>query len=135
MARNFKIFISHSWAHSDDLEDLQELLNERGYFNVEFLEASKQTPINSENAPYVKRVLKERIVNSNIVLGLAGIYASHSDWMVWEMETAQNNEIPIVGIIPKDQVRISKEVSTRSIIDVEWNIESIVSAIRAYAKD
>lgn len=41
MAKNYNIFISHSWAHSSDLQDLQKLLNSRGYFNVEFTEASK----------------------------------------------------------------------------------------------
>jgi hypothetical protein len=133
MAKEFKIFISHSWAHSEDLEALQKLLNTRGYFNVEFLEASKKVPINSENASYVKSVLKDRIKSSNIVLGLAGIYASHSDWMIWELETAQANEIPIVGVIPRGQERISTEVYSRSKTDVRWNTESIVDAIRTYA--
>lgn len=131
MAKSFKIFISHSWAHSDDLESLQRLLNERGYFNVEFLEASK-VPINSESAPYIKGVLK-RILDSNIVLALAGIYASHSEWMVWEMDTAKDNGIPIIGVVPRGQERISSEVLTRSIVDVKWNTESIIAAIRQHA--
>lgn len=134
MAKDYKIFISHSWAHTEDLEALQRLLNSRGYFNVEFLEASKKTPINSEHAPYVKSVLKNRILQSDIVLALAGIYASHSDWMVWELDTAKANGIPIVGVIPRGQERISTEVYIRSIVDVGWNTESIVSAIKTYTK-
>jgi hypothetical protein len=134
MAKDYKIFISHSWAHTDDLEALQKLLNDRGYFNVEFMEASKKVPINSENAPYVKSVLKQKILNSDIVLGLAAIYASHSEWMIWELETAKNNGIPIVGVIPRGQERISSEVYSRSIVDVRWNTESIVAAIRSHAK-
>jgi hypothetical protein len=134
MAKDYKIFISHSWAHTDDLEALQKLLNDRGYFNVEFMEASKKVPINSENAPYVKSVLKQKILNSDIVLGLAAIYASHSEWMIWELETAKNNGIPIVGVIPRAQERISSEVYSRSIVDVRWNTESIVAAIRSHAK-
>jgi hypothetical protein len=134
MAKDYKIFISHSWAHTDDLEALQKLLNDRGYFNVEFMEASKKVPINSENAPYVKSVLKQKILNSDIVLGLAAIYASHSEWMIWELETAKNNGIPIVGVIPRGQERISSEVYSRSIVDVRLNTESIVAAIRSHAK-
>jgi hypothetical protein len=134
MAKDYKIFISHSWAHTEDLEALQKLLNSRGYFRVEFLEASKKVPINSESAPYVKSVLKQRIESSDIVLALAGIYASHSEWMIWELETAKNNSIPIIGVIPRGQERISTEVYSRSIIDVKWNTESIVEAIRTYAK-
>ena len=134
MAKDYKIFISHSWSYTEDLEALQKLLNERGYFNVEFLEATKKTPINSESAPYVKSVLKAKILQSDIVLALAAIYASHSDWMIWELETAKANNIPIVGVIPRGQERISTEVYSRSIVDVKWNTESIVEAIRAHGK-
>ena len=134
MAKDYKIFVSHSWAHSDDLIALQNLLNGRGYFNVEFTEASKDVPINSENATYVKSRLKSKIINSDIVLALAGVYASHSDWMIWELDTAVSNSIPIVGVIPRGQERISQEVSSRSKEDVRWNTESIVEAIRKHAK-
>lgn len=134
MAKDYKIFISHSWSYTEDLEALQKLLNERGYFNVTFLEATKKTPIDSENAAYVKTVLKARILQSDIVLALAGVYASHSDWMIWELETAKANNIPIVGVIPRGQERISTEVYSRSIVDVKWNTESIVDAIRTHGK-
>lgn len=134
MAKDYKIFISHSWSYTDDLEALQKLLNARGYFNVTFLEATKKTPIDSENAAYVKTVLKARILQSDIVLALAGVYATHSDWMIWELETAKANNIPIVGVIPRGQERISTEVYSRSIVDVKWNTESIVDAIRTHGK-
>jgi len=134
MAKDYKIFVSHSWAHSDDLTALQNLLNSRGYFNVEFTEVSKDVPINSENATYVKSRLKSKIINSDIVLALAGVYASHSDWMIWELDTAVSNSIPIVGVIPRGQERISQEVYSRSKEDVRWNTESIVEAIRKHTK-
>jgi hypothetical protein len=134
MAKDFKIFVSHSWTHSDDLVALRNLLNERGYFNVEFTEASKDVPINSENATYIKSRLKNKIINSDVVLALAGIYASHSDWMIWELDTTVSNNIPIVGVIPRGQERISQEVYNRSKVDVRWNTESIVEAIRTHAK-
>lgn len=134
MAKTYHIFISHSWQNSAALYRLRELLNERGYFNVEFEEVSKDVPINSEHAPYIKRRLAEKIGNSNIVLGLAGMYASYSEWMEWELEKALELGVPIVGVIPWGQERISTTVSSRSIADVRWNTESIVSVIRQYAK-
>lgn len=134
MAKDYKIFVSHSWSHSDDLEALKNLLNSRGYFNVEFTEASKDVPINSENASYIKTVLKNKIIDSDIVLALAGVYASHSDWMIWELDTAVSNGIPIVGVIPIGQEKISQEVYKRSKANVRWNTESIVEAIRTYTK-
>ena len=134
MAKTYHIFISHSWQNSDALEGLRRLLNDRGYFNVEFEEVSKDEPINSTNAYYIKRRLAEKIGNSNVVIGLAGMYASHSDWMEWELDKAIELDIPIIGVIPRGQERISTTVSSRSVVDVRWNTESIVGAVRTYAK-
>ena len=134
MAKEYKIFISHSWSYPDDLKNLRNLLEERGYFNVEFEEASADEPIDSENAAYIKSRLRQKISNSNIVLGIAGMYASYSDWMAWELKTADDLDIPIVGVIPRGQERISTTVTQYSKEDVRWNTESIISAIRRWAK-
>lgn len=134
MAKVYRIFISHSWSYPGDLENLRNLLIERGYFNVEFEEASADEPIDSANAVYIKNRLKQKITNSNIVLGIAGMYASYSDWMAWELKTADDLDIPIVGVIPRGQERISSTVTQYSKEDVRWNTESIVAAIRAWAK-
>lgn len=134
MAKTYSIFISHSFQNSDALIKLRSLLIDRGYFHVEFEEVSKDEPINSTNATYIKQRLAEKIGNSNIVLGLAGMYASGSEWMKWELDKAAELGVPIVGVIPWKQERISQTVSSRSVQDVRWNTESIVAAIRDYAK-
>jgi hypothetical protein len=134
MAKEYKVFISHSWDHSDDLGNLRNLLNQRGYFNVSFKEVPKNEPINSFDSGYIKTRLKQFIKESDIVIGLAGMYASHSDWMIWELDTAIECGIPVIGVIPRGNIRSSKQVTDRSIIDVNWNTESIVNAIRVYCK-
>lgn len=52
MAKTYNIFISHSWDHVDDLMNLRRLLNERGYFNVNFEEVPPHDPIDSANSYY-----------------------------------------------------------------------------------
>jgi hypothetical protein len=134
MAKEYRIFISHSWNYIDDLKNLRNLLETRGYFNVQFEEATPDVPINSDNAYYIRQRLKQKISNSDIVLGIAGMYASYSDWMEWELDKAIELGVPIVGVIPRGQERISTVVSSRSKEDVRWNTESIVAAIRRWAK-
>lgn len=134
MAKNYNVFISHSWSHIDDLKNLRNLLESRGYFNVQFQEATPSEPINSENASYIKSVLKSKILNSDIVLGIAGIYASHSDWIEWELKNAYNNNIPVVEVIPSGQTNISKIVTNYAVCTVRWNTESIVEAIKKHSK-
>lgn len=132
--KNYTIFVSHSWDHSDDLDGLHSLLRRRGYFSYDAREVTRDKPINSLNATYIKSQLREKIRSSNILLALAGIYASHSEWMRWEIETAKELGVPVVGIIPYGQQRVSQMVTNNSIEDVHWNTESIVSAIREYAR-
>lgn len=134
MAREFKIFISHCWEYHQDLLNLRSLLLSRGYFNVEFLEASVDMPINSQQAAYVKRALKNKIISSDLVLAIGGMYASYSEWMNYELETAYQNYIPVVGVAPFGQQRVSKLVQDYSREIVRWNTESIVRSIRLYAK-
>lgn len=134
MAKDYKIFISHSWSCPSDINNLRSLLNERGYFNVTFQEATQDEPINSTNAPYIKSVLRSRIKSSDIVIAIAGMYASYSEWIAWELETASDNSIPIIGVAPWGQERVSRTVTQYSIENVRWNTESIVNAIRKHSK-
>lgn len=134
MAKEYKIFISHSWQYTDTLEALRNLINARGYFSATYEESTRDKPINSDDEGYVKRRLAQKIANSDVILALAGVYASHSSWMQWELDKAIELGIPVIGVIPRGQDRISTIVSTRSVVDIKWNTESIVSAIRAHAK-
>lgn len=133
MAKTYNIFISHSWDHVDDLMNLRRLLNERGYFNVNFEEVPPHDPIDSFNSYYVRKKVAERISNSDVVIGLAGVYASHSDWMQWELDKAIELNKPILGVIPRGQLNISTVVKDRADEMVRWNTESIVEAIRQLA--
>ena len=134
MAREFKVFISHSWDYSDDHDNLVALLEKRGYFNVEFNEVSKGEPIDSSNILYIKQRLEEKIGSSDVVLGLAGVYASYSEWMKWELQTAKEKCIPVIAVIPRGQEKVSRKVTDIAITYVKWNTESIVEAIRENAK-
>lgn len=133
MAKTYTLFISHSWDHVSDLRNLRNLLESRGYFNVVFEEVPPHDPINFTNAAYVRSVLRNRIQHSDVVIGLAGLYASYSDWMRWELDTARELGKPILGVVPWGQLHISAVVSERADKIVNWNTESIVSAIRQLA--
>lgn len=133
MAKIYKIFISHSWDHVDDLMNLRKLLEERGYFNVEFEEVPPHDPIDSWNSAYVKSCVSKRISESDVVIGLAGMYASYSQWMEWELNHAILQGKPILGVIPRGQERVSNVVCSKADKVVRWNTESIVDAIRRLA--
>ena len=115
-----------------DLKNLRKMLESRGRFNVSFEEATPDEPINSEDATYIKKRLGEMIFKSDVVLGIAGLYASHSDWMAWELKTADDIGVPIIGVTPRGQERISKVVRIKAKEIVGWNADSVVDAIRRW---
>lgn len=134
MAKTYKLFISHRWEYDNLLQNLKNLLNERGYFSAEYYQIEKDSPINSENASVIKANITKRMKESDVVLAIAGVSASYSEWMQWEMDKALELGLKIVGVIPRGNERISQEVYKRSIIDVRWNTESVADAIRKYSK-
>ena len=134
MAKTYSLFISHSWDHNDVLQNLKSLIDGRGYFPAEYTQVEKDCPINSERAWVVKGNITKRLEQSDVVLAIAGIFATHSEWMQWEMDKAKELGLKVIGVIPRGQERISQEVYKRSVIDVHWNTDSLVDAIRKYSK-
>ena len=134
MAKTYKLFISHRWDYDDVLQDLKNLLDSRGYFPAEYTQIEKTCPINSDLAWVVKANITKRLQESDVVLAIEGVYASYSEWMQWEMDKAKELGLKVIGVIPWGQERISQEVYKRSVINVRWNADSIVDAIRTYSK-
>ncbi len=134
MAKTYKVFVSHCWNYNDVLQDLKRLIDNRGYFEAEYKHVEKSHPINSENTSVIKANITKKLEDSDVVLAIAGLYASYSDWMPWEMDKAKELGLNVIGVIPRGQEHISREVYSRSITDVHWNADSIVAAIRKYGK-
>ena len=133
MVKTYKVFISHSWDYVDDLMNLRRLLNNRPYFCAVYEEVPPQEAINSANGNYIKSKIRERLEESDVVIGMAGMYGSYSEWMNWEIETAKSMGKPVIAVIPWGQERVSKTMAGQADRIVRWNTESIVSAIRELA--
>lgn len=134
MAKEYKLFISHSWDHDDVLQDLKNLIDSRGYFPATYTQIEKDCPIDSDKAWVIKANITKRLQESDVVLAIAGVYASYSAWMQWEMDKAKELGLKVIGVIPRGQEHISHEVFNRSAVDVHWNADSIVDAIRNYSR-
>ena len=127
--KTINVFISHSWHHVDDLKNLRGLLLKSG-IDIYFTEVPPHEAINSSNAYYVKRRISQKLDESDVVIGLCGIYASYSEWMEWELETAYAKRKPIIGVVPWGRERISQVVQRYTNTIVRWNTSSIEAAIR-----
>ncbi|MBN6887779.1 antiphage defense system Thoeris ThsB-like protein [Cytobacillus horneckiae] len=96
-----KVFVSYHSATEDT--NHKNLLvawskNDNGHFDIKFDDTSVGVSINSDNATYIKSVIKGKIKESNVFLCLIGKDTHKSDWVKWEIDKAVEMDKKIVAV-------------------------------------
>jgi len=126
------LFISHSWSYGDAYEKLVALLDAAPNFLYRNYSVPKDDPVhNAPNVEALYKAIKNQMVFCDVVLIMAGKYATYSKWIQREIQIAKRDfDKPIVAIRPWANEQISSVVSDAADRLVGWNTSSIVSAIR-----
>jgi hypothetical protein len=125
-----RLFISHAWTYNHQYYNLVKLLEERPYFDFYNYSVPQHAPLNARTVRELENKLRNQMRSCQVVIVLAGVYATYRDWMKKEIEIAMEYEKPIVGVRPRGQNRISQVVQDSANRIVGWNADSVVSAIR-----
>lgn len=132
--REYNIFISHSWIHTDAYEKLTNILRDEPYFSYNDYSVPKEKSLTIYNKLYYEIELKNKIKNKmkycNVVLILAGVYSSYSDSINMEIEIANDLGKPIFAIEPWGSERTSLIVKKNAKSIVKWNSSSIIDEIK-----
>ncbi|MEW6328128.1 MAG: TIR domain-containing protein [Thermodesulfobacteriota bacterium] len=132
--KTYDLFISHSWSYGDAYEKLCSLLDAATNFKYRNYSVPKNDPIHnapSENALY--QAIKRQISPANIVIIMAGKYATYSKWINKEIQIAKKEFYfpkPILAVAPWGSQQISSVVRNAADEIAGWNTSSIVGAIR-----
>ena len=126
------LFISHSWAYSDIYEKLVALLDAAPRFLYRNYSVPKNDPIhNAPNVDALYAAIKQQMAFCDVVLIMAGKYATYSKWIQREIQISKTDfRKPIVAIRPWASEQVSSVVRDAADRLVNWNTTSIVSAIR-----
>lgn len=127
------LFISHSWSYDKQYAGLISLLDASPRFKYKNYSVPKDDPIhNAGSQKELKQAIKRQIDLSQIVIIMAGVYATYSKWINIEIEIAQgySNSKPILAVEYWGSERTSKIVKDNANLIVKWNGSSIVDAIR-----
>jgi hypothetical protein len=135
---HYDLFISHSWAYSDTYERLIALLdNARGDFTYTDHSVPKDDPIHdASDVAALREAISDEMANAQVVLVLAGVYATHSKWINEEIALAHDgftSRIPVIAIEPRGAQRTSQFVKDTADIIVGWNTNSVIAAIEQLA--
>jgi hypothetical protein len=131
--RTYDLFISHAWTYNDDYHRLVDLLDGAPNFDWRNFSVPEHDPLHNGSTSQLRAALRRQVIRVHAVLMLAGVYASHSDWMQEELEMAEHHDKPIIGIYPWGSQRASSAVQDAAHEMVAWNTSSIVDAIRRHA--
>lgn len=132
----YHIFISHAWKYSDNYNQIVTWLNEaqaEGLLTWKNYSVPEHDPIIDPDTQIGKNTLKEELTKqispASKVIVLAGMYASYSDWINFEINIATSQNKYIIGVKPWGQERIPTVISNNANIMVGWNKKSIIDAI------
>ena len=130
----YNLFVSHSWAYSDQYDRLISLLRGRPYFAFRDYSVPRDDPLHTKGTnAELRRAIRDQMSPCSVVLILAGVYATYSRWINIEIDLAEDgftSAKPIIAIIPWGSEKISQPVREAASRIVGWNTESVVAAIR-----
>ena len=129
LLHKYRLFISHAWKYNAEYDRLIDYLADAENFDYANYSVPEHDPVDGN----IEEALRKQIRPVEVVLILAGMYVSHSDWIQFEIDFADILGKPIIGIKPWGSERIPQAVQDKAQEIVGWNTSSIVSAIRRYA--
>lgn len=130
----YRLFISHSWDYSDEYERMVDLLDDAKYFEYKDYSVPSEKEIDADTDEELEEALQEgQIKPSSVVVVLAGLYSTYSDWIGKEIRIAEEEDKPILGVKPWGSDRTSNYVERHADKMVGWNTDSVVDGIRDLA--
>lgn len=133
----YNLFISHSWKYSDAYVKLVNLLNNAAYFSYKNYSVESSNPLTIYNKIYYESELMNKLRvqmrTCHVVLILAGVYSSYSEYIQMEIQIAKELNKPIIAIEPWASEKTSLVVKNNAKCIVKWNTSSIIDAIRKYS--
>lgn len=137
--KSYHLFISHAWKYGADYIRLNDLLKKASNFKYYNYSAPEDNPLinldgtSVTNKTQIKDAILRKIRPVNCVLVISGMYYSNCDWMQYEMDCSVRLNKPIIAIKPWGNKNMPIEIQSIATEIVNWNTDSIVSAIRKYS--
>ncbi len=93
-----KIFISYDYDNDKHYKNLLVAWDKNDLFDFKFYDSSVDVSVNSQDAAYIKRVIKGKIEDSDALLVIVGKETYKSDWVEWEIEKAYELDKNLIAV-------------------------------------
>lgn len=124
------IFISHAWRYNSHYDTIKDWFDEASNFDWKNCSVPNDDALPDKTSKGLSAGMTRQISPSQVVVILAGMYASHSSWIEYEINEAVRMGKTIVGVKPWGQERVPQIVQDNADVMVGWNSASVVQAVR-----
>ena len=128
-----KLFISHSWNYDSHYYDVVNWLNEAPNFEWYNYSVPRDDSCDEVTIKGLTDCILKQMRLAHCIIILAGMYASHSSWIDFEIDEAVRMGKTIIGVKPWGQERLPQKIKDNATVIVGWNSKSVVDAIRTYS--
>ncbi|MGH6689642.1 MAG: TIR domain-containing protein [Gammaproteobacteria bacterium] len=101
MVRRKRVFLSFRSEDRQRVNGLR-LLAANPNYDLEFYDESVRVAIDSERAPYVRQVIREKIARTSVTVCLLSELTHTSSWVQWELEVSAEKQNTIIAMALKD---------------------------------
>ncbi|WP_201740247.1 TIR domain-containing protein [Salinigranum halophilum] len=127
--RPYRVFVSHSWKYSEQRERIEEFLDGEDRLDWHNFSVPEDNPMEFEDTNDLRQQLYQQVGQANVVVVVAGMYVSHSEWIEEEIAMAEHFGKPIIGVRPNGNKRLPAAVKEAADEIVGWRQQPIVNAI------
>ena len=129
----YDLFISHSWKHNSDYDGLIELLDDKNHLSYRNYSVTKKEKVEGKSNRALKRHIKNKQIKpASVVIVIAGMYSTYSDWIGKEVRIAEELDKPIISVKPWGAERTSY-ITNKADATTGWNKTPIVREVRDLA--
>ena len=118
--------------HAEDRQQVQgfRLMAMNEHIDLDIFDSSVRVAIDSENSSYIKRVIREKIGRSSILVCLIGNGTAWRDWVDWEIQPAYEMRKGVCGVrLRGSRGRTPPALITNAAPVARWDSQEIVAAI------
>lgn len=116
-SRPAKVFVSYRSLSESHYKALLQAWSANKKFRFSFEDLSVGVSIRSEDERYIRRKIRDRLKESQIVLVLIGKNTHKSKWVAWEVSEAVRKGIPIIAVMVE---RVRKKPTWLDLSSVRW---------------
>lgn len=125
-----RVFLSFASEDLDHVRGLR-LLKDNPDFELEFYDESIKESIDSHNADYIKRVIREQIKRASVTVCLISETTHQSRWVDWELVTSDEEEKTIIAMAIKgvENAILPKFIKEKNLDFWSWDPEYLAKLI------